>query len=273
MNTKRLNMFFIWLPILLFAQLSAAQTWTLIDSCISVDATQIAADPLGNIYVTNALSNLQKVSSSGVLMAQFQDSRFGRIGSIDASDPMEILLFYPDLQVVLLLDRSLTPINRINVTTLGLSFVRSICRSNDKSFWLFDGIAQQLKKINPQATTLYASDPMPLLIGTPINPTQIIQNGNYVAIIDTTKGIYTFDIFGNLIAAFNCQSSGLLGMNKNYIYALSAVSDTLFYVDIEGNSSTLISAPFSLSTSFNTFSADILYIAKQGEICRFSRND
>ena len=251
-------------------QRTIAQTWEFIDSSIVTDASQITVDPLGNIYTVSAKQKLQKTNNIGQITAEFQDIRHGRIGTIDASNAMEVLVFYPDLQTLLLLDRNLIPISSVYLPNLGFSFVQAVCRSNDKGFWLFDGTTQQLKNCDPQGTINYLSDPMPSLIERTLHPTQITQNGTYVAILDSTQGIFIFDTFANIVTSSTCQTPYILGINNTELYALAS-TDSLYRISLADASSSKILLPIPAKMQQCVLSADMLYILQKDKVLRYRR--
>src|SRR5215212_6022306 len=71
------------------------------DSCckliavIKGDVVDFAVDNLDNIYVLNSTDQLKKYNARGDSIAVFNNvKKFGRISTIDASNPLKVLLYY-----------------------------------------------------------------------------------------------------------------------------------------------------------------------------------
>ncbi|MGZ5253643.1 MAG: hypothetical protein ACXWV4_04685, partial [Flavitalea sp.] len=72
-----------------------AQTEFRFESRISGDIQDFYVDNLNNIYLVYNEGRLKKVSPKGDSLAVFNDVRkFGKLSSVDVSNPLKILLYY-----------------------------------------------------------------------------------------------------------------------------------------------------------------------------------
>jgi len=150
-------------------------------------------DILGNIYVVHD-SELALSNQKGEIKAVFSNSILGEISSIDASDAMNILVFYQDFAKLLFLDNTLSlKKSVIDLSDLGFPNASLACLSYNNAFWIFDPVNQELVRINQFLDIVERSGNLNQIIDTEIDPDQLIEAGNMVYLKDKNKGIFIFD--------------------------------------------------------------------------------
>lgn len=154
-------------------------------------------DPLGNVYVLSQTNQLNKYDSTGKWLATLNYSYNGSISSIDVSNPIEIIVFYKELNTLLFLDDNLVFRGELNLANAGIIQAQAVSRSYDNACWIFDAGDFQLKKIRKNGETLIQSGSLPMII-TNFNSDirKMAENASFVFLMKE-KGIYVFDIFGN----------------------------------------------------------------------------
>lgn len=107
---------------------------------IEGDFVFFTTDPLQQIYVVNRGNEVfeRKYSQDGQVLFQYNNNRLGPLGWIDASNPFNILLYYPDYQIAKILDRTLNPSGEFQLYQLGLIAPAALALSNDNHLWVFD---------------------------------------------------------------------------------------------------------------------------------------
>ncbi|TXF88518.1 hypothetical protein FUA23_14635 [Neolewinella aurantiaca] len=93
----------------------------------------------------------------------YYDSSLGAPGGIDVSDPFAILLFYPEYGTVVVVDRTLSEVSRIDL--FSLKDVRQpevIARASNQGIWIFDSWDNRLKLLDPQGTLRLQSNDLKL---------------------------------------------------------------------------------------------------------------
>src|ERR1700761_3292099 len=69
------------------------------------DIVDFNTDNLGNIYVITKDNLLEKLDANGDSIAVFNDVRhFGKIWTIDVTNPLKILVFYREFATIVVLD-------------------------------------------------------------------------------------------------------------------------------------------------------------------------
>lgn len=153
-------------------------------------------DNLQNVYVY-AGSELKKYNPSGTLLYTHDDKSYGDITSVNAYDPMKVMLFYKDFPVIVFLDNTLSQNgNVINPSDLGYPLTSLACESHDNGLWLYDGQNLQLVRFDVNLTQLQTTGNLNQLLNLRLNPISLSEYNNYVYLNDTIEGILMFDTFG-----------------------------------------------------------------------------
>ena len=85
-----------------------------------LQATFVSVDALQQLYIATAEGELYKYDKTGEILFEYSNDRLGNIGVVDATNPFNILVYYPDLATVILLDRTLSEIKEINLFSLAI---------------------------------------------------------------------------------------------------------------------------------------------------------
>ena len=191
------------LVILLFSGLVSfslhAQTDTIfgIQKTYPGDVVDFSVDNLGNIFILYQNGQLKKLNSNGDSLAVFNDvRRYGKVYSIDVTNPLRILLYYKDFGTIVILDRLLNSRATIDLRKLNLYQEKAIGQSYDNNIWLFDELESKLKRINESGKLLDQSTDFRVLFDSVPSPQYIIDQNKQLYLYDPLKGVYVFDYYG-----------------------------------------------------------------------------
>jgi hypothetical protein len=166
---------------------------------ISQDIVDFSVDNLGNIYVINRDNQLKKLSPRGDSLAVFNDvRRYGKIGSIDVTNPLKILVYYRDFTTIIELDRFLNLINTIDLRTQNILQAKAVGLAYDNNIWVFDELDAKLKRIADDGTLVDQSTDFRQLFDTVPDPVAVLDRDGLVYLYDTARGVYIFDHYGTL---------------------------------------------------------------------------
>jgi len=160
--------------------------------------TFLTTDALQQIYLATEEGQILKLDKDGTLLFEYNNDRLGNIGTIDATNPFTILVYYPDLASIILLDRTLSPIKEINLLDLAIFEPPVVAMANDNTIWLYDPINYQLKKINKAGKIIFQSRRLNQVIQAPIQANFLLERNNQLFLNDPVHGIFIFDGFGQL---------------------------------------------------------------------------
>lgn len=166
---------------------------------ISQPAKFIAADNLGQLYLVTPVNEVVKYSPEGQVLYRFNNNTLGDLSHIDATDPFNLLLYYPDFQVVLIMDRTLNLLGEYNLWEYGLFQPGVLGMANDNRLWVYDEPAFRLKKLDRQGRITAQSHDLNQLLPLAPKPVSLIARNNLVYMHDPETGILVFDNFGQYL--------------------------------------------------------------------------
>lgn len=201
---------------------------------LSEAAVFVTTDALQQVYIATEKGRIQKFNKNGQLLFEYNNHRLGTIGLIDASNPFNVLVYYPELATIILLDRTLSEIKSINLFDLNIFEPQAVALSNDNHIWIYDPINFQLKKISRAGVVLFQSKPLNQATQAILQPTFLIERNNQLFLGDTLNGIFIFDGFGQLkkqiqipdIHQIQILSDQLLYLKKGKLYSYSLISSS-----------------------------------------------
>jgi len=179
------------------AQNSSDSTFQLLHE-ISIKSTCIIADNLQNIYIATEKGQVIKFDKNGNQQFEYNNNRLGEVGKIDVRNPLTILVYYPDLAVVVILDRTLAPIKELNLYDLAILEPKGVALANDNNIWVYDEVAALLKKVSQTGEILFESRNLNQLTRKNLSPSFVLEKNNLLYLSDLENGLFIFDNFGQL---------------------------------------------------------------------------
>ncbi|WP_118974301.1 hypothetical protein [Taibaiella koreensis] len=187
------------LCLLLFLFPAAAPSQELIRSIPSDHARLITTDELGNVYLVRQDNGLIRYSADGDSTGNFRSIQNGELQWVDATNPLRVLLYYPNFSKLILLDRMLSVKNDLDLKKLGIFNAQAVGMSADGRIWVYDFVNARLKKIDDQLNVTNTSNDMRQELGEVPRPTALLERDSRVFLCDSSKGIYTFDRFASYL--------------------------------------------------------------------------
>lgn len=160
------------------------------------DATIAAIDKFGNCYLASSYQ-LWKYSPDGKPLYPYEEFRYGSIGSIDVTNPLKIVVFFPGVMKAVVLDRFLSPLVTYDFLQLGYPSVTAVCGSTDGRIWFYDIASLKLKKIDETGFILRESQKLNNVLSSIPVPNFLLEYDNAVLMNDSSIGILAFDLFGS----------------------------------------------------------------------------
>lgn len=155
-------------------------------------------DKLGNIFVITPKNDIQKYNKTGKKLAEANFKVMGEATFIDASNPMEIYVFYRDQNRLAYFDNLLNYRGETDLyKTLGVNNVTVACRSYDNGFWFFDPDNFKLIKADKAGNLESESVNLANIADTVLSPQAILDDGRYVYLKTNSNRLLVFDILGN----------------------------------------------------------------------------
>lgn len=207
---------------ILTAFFTVLQARTQTDSIIGNNVICADLDIKGNIYFIDSGYEICKISK-GVVANRYSLTNYGEGPVIDASNPLEVFVFYENSGIVLILDNNLNPVQEIHLYASNNLRVLAFGRANDGKIWVYDGNSYTLKKFDRTAglvaETVILNKGKEQLAGC-LRHTEtegvkrVFDNGEYVVFQPSRNNILALN--NNLKVVFNQLSKtklmGLEGM-------------------------------------------------------------
>lgn len=163
---------------------------------IPVQTKFITTDKLQQLYAVTPKNEVIKYAPDGTELYRFSNNILGDLAYIDTTDPFNLLLYYPDYQLIIPLDRTMNKIGELSLVDANALQVRAIGLSNDGNVWLYDEATFRLRKVDQNGQTLAESQNLSLLLPQAPKPAQLVARENQVYLADPEMGILVFNNFG-----------------------------------------------------------------------------
>jgi hypothetical protein len=208
-----------WAAFIALLFLSSFQPIWRVLGTIEADAKIIETDRMGNLYVVSKTNQLNKYDVNGKLLGTLNYAYLGNITYIDASNPLEIYLFYRELNALVFLDNNLAFRGRLNLSDAGIVQASAAARSYSNGIWVFDQGDLQLKKLNKDGSVSQVSgNSLQFAQSKQLNPTLIIDNGNRVFLNDSSEGVMVFDVFANYVKTIPIKGKEEMVVLDEHLY-------------------------------------------------------
>jgi hypothetical protein len=154
-------------------------------------------DNLGNVYLQKN-EELVKYLPTGKLFARYSNLRLGEIGTVDATNPLKILVYYQNYQQIVFLDNQLSPNSDvISLEKMGLEQALLVCAGANNSFWVYDRQNNELLRFNENSKKIASTGNLKQVLQTELNPNFMLEHNNFLYLNSPETGVYVFDIFGS----------------------------------------------------------------------------
>ncbi|MBS1660043.1 MAG: hypothetical protein JST68_03225 [Bacteroidetes bacterium] len=194
---------------------------------IGPDIVDFTIDNLGNMYILSKDNRLKKLSPNGDSLGVFNDvRRYGKIGSIDATNPLKILVYYREFTTIIELDRFLNIINTIDLRKQNILQAKAVGLAYDNNVWAYDELDARLKRIADDGSLVDQTTDFRQIFDSVPEPTVIRSSANLVYLYDPARGVYVFDNYGTLKTRidvrgwldFDVLDKSLLGRDSKNFY-------------------------------------------------------
>jgi len=170
-------------------------------------------DNIGNIYVVTK-TLLSKYNTSGVFLYNFSNNINGEISSIDVTNPLKILIFYKESNIICFLNQQLAPItNSIDIYDIVNAEATVACSSHEEEFWIYSRETQNVILLNNQFQKIQESQNL----NSWIQQSEIhqIKEQNQRLYLTLSNKIIVLDIFGSYIKTLHFKDASQINLNTN----------------------------------------------------------
>ena len=185
---------------------------------IDIDAKDIETDRLGNLFLVSKTNQLYKYSSEGKMLSTLNYKYLGNITHVDATNPLEIYVFYRELNLVVFLDNNLAYRGEINLSNFEVGQASAIARSYDNGIWILDLADLQLKKMDKAGENKQMSGNIRQYVTNQSAVNFLYDNDDKVFVNDSINGVLVFDVFANYLKTIPIKGCRELKVIDNQIF-------------------------------------------------------
>jgi hypothetical protein len=186
-------------------------------------------DGFGNLYVAKKTSEFIKINSDGKVMRINSRKDLGVPTSINAENPLRILIFYREQGWLIVADNQLAFQFEIDLKQIGFTDPTLTANSFDGGIWVFDRGNGTLNKVMLNATGVEPAGSIDLrqILFTELNPQRLITDGNYL-VLSNNSTLYVFDRYATYIRkieldditiSLNIEETTVNASTKNSVYS------------------------------------------------------
>ena len=138
-------------------------------------------DPVGKPYFLLADDQLVTQNPLGANTYSWYDSSLGSPDYVDVTNPFQILVYYRDYGKVVVLDRTLSELNRLDLfSNPAVEQPGVIARSYDNGIWVFDNWAYRLVRLDDRGEVDQQTNNLRLQLNEPGQPSALFVARNAV---------------------------------------------------------------------------------------------
>ena len=229
-------------------------------------------DDLGNVYVVRSNNSLVKFTETGDSSTFYRSVLNGDIGSVDVTNPLRVVVYYPSYAKVILLDRMLAPKNELDLKKINIVPNASVALSADGNLWVYDKFNARLLKIDENLQPVGQSNDLRQQLAEVPEPSYMVERERKLYLCDTANGIYTFDQYGTYINTLT-----LFGVEQLQVYGTQLVyrhAGTLHSYDLRKTSANqLLLPPRSARVLSAAINRHVLYVLYENELVLYKMPD
>jgi hypothetical protein len=159
--------------------------------------TDFNVDGAGNIYLVDNESRLKKIDRNGDSVAVFNNIKsYGKIHSVDVTNPLKIVLYYKTISTIVILDRFLSIRQVIDLRKSNMQQAKAVRLSYDNNIWLFDELESKIKKLDENGKLLFQSADLRNVFAEAPSFQSIFDNDGSLYLYDQKQGWFVFDYYG-----------------------------------------------------------------------------
>lgn len=174
-------------------------------------------DKAGSIYIAQD-KGVFRYDENGDSTGFFAAVRRGQIQQIDATNPMRILLYYPEIPQVTVLNRVMVEQANLDLKKVNIYNCPTIGYSADGDTWVFNYFTNELRKLKDDLTFQPLNINLQQLFGKNILPLQITEQDRYLFLVDSTEGIIKLDRFGNYVTTYHLPATEIQYIKHQMVY-------------------------------------------------------
>jgi hypothetical protein len=209
-------------------------------STFRVEGQLLSIDPLQQVYTRDSLQTLRKYSPRGALLFTYYNRSLGPLQSCDASDPFAPVLFYPDFNYLVLLDRSLNPLDEVALEAMDIWGAQAVANSRDQQIWVYDQQDFTLKKISRQGLLSEKSRNLSRWVSNDWEAERIVVQRDALFLVSPRQDLLHFSPFGQYLRTLQLREDRF-HFQQDQLYYCSDEAGLFTWEPIRGKGDYIVS--------------------------------
>jgi len=191
---------------------------------LPVYGSDFTADHFGNIYWITG-NTLLKINPHTDTQLSYSNPMFGEINQVDASDPLNILVYHGSFNKVVWLDRNLSvKTSQHGHQPFNGGFTGVLAKSAKGGFWIFNPNSQRIEHYSQSFILQMQSQPLFMVLEGFHSPVYMVEGGSRLFVNQPNLGIAVFDLFGNFLYLIEKKGLSRFEVGDNNIFFFSEMS-------------------------------------------------
>lgn len=214
------------------AQTAEASLFTLLHT-YSRPVDFFTTDQLGYLYLVHE-GEVVKMDEQGQELFRFNDMLLGAPSLVDATNPMQLLVYYDEFQTVVRLDRTLTQTSSFDLWSLGLPTIPVVAIASDGRLWIYNEVQRKLQKIGAGGQVEVETPDLALIDTRALSPLALVERNNRLFLQSREGAVLVFDNFGGFVRTYEVDATPLPGLQVLEKTLLTFTPDELLLIDLTG---------------------------------------
>lgn len=208
-----------WIKLCCLVMLAAAATFAGLTpvKTLQIKSDIISSDNLGNLYAIEG-NTIRKYTRNGELYAEYTNTRIDKFNSLDASNPLKILLFSKSSAEIIRLDNKLAQQGSTSVLYhADLVSPAMTCNSYDNGVWIWDNALNEIVRLNQNAAIDYRTGNLINITGDNPEIKMIREKDFLLYVAAPSHGLLIFDRHANYVRSVPLKDINLFQLGNNRI--------------------------------------------------------
>ncbi|MEZ5012762.1 MAG: hypothetical protein R2794_00565 [Chitinophagales bacterium] len=191
---------------------------------IAISSSYFTTDPYQRVYLINTKNEIVRRDLAEGESITYSNKLLGHASFIDASNPLKVLVFYPEAQTVVTLDNYLSPLSTLKLNKASDNtqrLVTAVCREAESDrLWIYDALSRKLLRLDATGTTLNSSEPFDVLLDKNYDSISLLAADDKVYVCSTSGDIAVFDSYANLLYVLQVPASQYYQWNDKLLIGI-----------------------------------------------------
>ncbi len=189
---------------------------------IPTKAIGIEVSELGQVYLQFP-QRIELLDQNWAVKYSFSERRISANTALDVTKSLKPLVYFEEFNLGVLLDNTLSQQSSELIFDWNrFGQVSALCHSIGNHYWIFDVAAMQLIRADYSLQEVQRSADLSLLLGVSLDPVYMVEEEDYLYVLDKKLGLYVFDLFGTFSHRLDFIGFDSLQIVEQRIYLFSS---------------------------------------------------